>query len=66
MNLHEYQAKELFERYGMPVSKRSLITNKENIEDPHQINFSDGCVAKVQAHTGQRQGREGSTAQLKM
>jgi len=55
MNLHEYQAKELFERYGMPVSKRSLITNKENIEDAlNQINFSDGCVAKVQAHTGGR------------
>jgi len=55
MNLHEYQAKELFEKYGMPVSKRSLITNKENIEDAlNQINFSDGCVAKVQAHTGGR------------
>ena len=55
MNLHEYQAKELFERYGMPVSKRSVITNKENIEDAlNQINFSDGCVAKVQAHTGGR------------
>jgi len=55
MNLHEYQAKELFEKYGMPVSKRSLITNKENIENAlNQINFSDGCVAKVQAHTGGR------------
>jgi len=55
MNLHEYQAKELFEKYGMPVSKRSVITNKENIEDAlNQINFSDGCVAKVQAHTGGR------------
>ena len=69
MNLHEYQAKELFERYGMPVSKRSLITNKENIEDAlNQINFSDGCVAKVQAHTGGR-GKVGGlnyAAQLKM
>ncbi len=69
MNLHEYQAKELFERYGMPVSKRSLITNKENIEDAlNQINFSDGCVAKVQAHTGGR-GKVGGglnyAAQLK-
>ena len=72
MNLHEYQAKELFERYGMPVSKRSVITNKENIEDAlNQINFSDGCVAKVQAHTSNwreeaRSAGLNYAAQLKM
>lgn len=55
MNLHEYQAKEIFERYGLPVSKRSLIKSESEIEDAiNQIDFSNGCVAKVQAHTGGR------------
>ena len=55
MNLHEYQAKELFEEYGLPVSKRGVITNKNQIDDAlSHINFRDGCVAKVQAHTGGR------------
>jgi len=55
MNLHEYQAKELFEEYGLPVSKRGVITNKNQIDDAlSHINFLDGCVAKVQAHTGGR------------
>ena len=55
MNLHEYQAKEIFERYGLPVSKRSLIRSELEIDDAiNQIDFSNGCVAKVQAHTGGR------------
>ena len=55
MNLHEYQAKELFEEYGLPVSKRGVITNKNQIDDAlSHIDFRDGCVAKVQAHTGGR------------
>jgi len=55
MNLHEYQAKEIFERYGLPVSKRSLIKSESEIDDAiNQIDFSNGCVAKVQAHTGGR------------
>ena len=55
MNLHEYQAKEIFERYGLPVSKRSLIKSESEIDEAiNQINFSNGCVAKVQAHTGGR------------
>ena len=55
MNLHEYQAKEIFERYGLPVSKRSLIKSESEIDNAiNQIDFSNGCVAKVQAHTGGR------------
>ena len=33
MNLHEFQAKEFFELYDLPVSKRSIITKKEDIEE---------------------------------
>ena len=55
MNLHEYQSKELFELYNLPVSKRGLITKLSDIDEAlEKIDFSNGCVAKVQAHTGGR------------
>ena len=55
MNLHEFQAKEFFELYDLPVSKRSIITKKEDIKSAFSaIDSSKGCVAKVQAHTGGR------------
>ena len=55
MNLHEFQAKELFESYDLPVSKRGLIKKLSDIDDAiTSIDFSNGCVAKVQAHTGGR------------
>ena len=55
MNLHEFQAKEFFELYDLPVSKRSIITKKEDIKSAFSaIDSSNGCVAKVQAHTGGR------------
>ncbi|MEC8097079.1 MAG: ADP-forming succinate--CoA ligase subunit beta [Pseudomonadota bacterium] len=55
MNLHEYQAKELFEEYDLPVSRRGIISKKDQIQEAlESINFSNGCVAKVQAHTGGR------------
>ena len=55
MNLHEYQSKELFELYNLPVSKRGLITKLSDIDEAiENIDFSNGCVAKVQAHTGGR------------
>ena len=55
MNLHEYQAKALFEEYDLPVSRRGIISEKDQIQEAlESINFSNGCVAKVQAHTGGR------------
>ena len=55
MNLHEYQSKELLELYNLPVSKRGLITKLSDIDQAiEKIDFSNGCVAKVQAHTGGR------------
>ena len=33
MNLHEYQSKELFELYNLPVSKRGLITKLSDIDE---------------------------------
>ena len=55
MNLHEYQSKELFELYNLPVSKRGLIRKLSDVEKAiEKIDFTNGCVAKVQAHTGGR------------
>ena len=55
MNLHEFQAKELFESYDLPVSKRGLIKKLSDVDSAiASIDFSNGCVAKVQAHTGGR------------
>ena len=55
MNLHEFQAKELFESYDLPVSKRGLIRKLSGVDSAiASIDFSNGCVAKVQAHTGGR------------
>ena len=55
MNLHEFQAKELFESYDLPVSKRGLIRKLSDVDNAiASIDFSNGCVAKVQAHTGGR------------
>ena len=44
MNLHEYQSKELFELYNLPVSKRGLITKLSDIDEAlEKIDFSNGC-----------------------
>ena len=66
MNLHEYQSKELFELYNLPVSKRGLITKLSDIDEAiEKIDFSNGCVAKVQAHTGGR-GKVGGVQLLSL
>ena len=41
MNLHEYQSKELFELYNLPVSKRGLITKLSDIDEALEkiVNF---------------------------
>ena len=41
MNLHEFQAKELFESYDLPVSKRGLIKKLSDIDSAiTSIDFS--------------------------
>ena len=51
MNLHEYQSKELFELYNLPVSKRGLITKLSDIDEAiEKIDFSNGVLQKFK-HT---------------
>ncbi len=54
MNIHEYQAKQLFEKYGIPCPKGHATSSKEEFEsciDP----LGDGLiVVKSQIHAGGR------------
>ncbi|MFD1384880.1 ADP-forming succinate--CoA ligase subunit beta [Rhodanobacter aciditrophus] len=54
MNLHEYQAKQLFAEYGLPVSKGYAVdTPEEAVEAAKKIG-GDKWVVKAQVHAGGR------------
>jgi len=54
MNFHEYQAKELFEQYGIPVPRGELATTAEEaVAAAEKIGGSE-WVIKAQVHAGGR------------
>lgn len=54
MKVHEYQAKDLFAKYGMPVDKHLLAHSAdEAVEAYHQLGLKT-VVIKAQVHTGGR------------
>ena len=54
MNLHEYQGKDLFSNYNLPVSKRKIVFNANDvIEACNEIGGSK-WVVKAQVHAGGR------------
>lgn len=54
MNLHEYQAKDLFAHYGLPVAAHGLVRQTSDITTAlHQVE-TEQVVAKVQVHAGGR------------
>ena len=54
MNLHEYQAKQLFAEYGLPVSKGIAVdSGAEAVEAAKEIG-GDRWVVKAQVHAGGR------------
>jgi succinyl-CoA synthetase beta subunit len=54
MNLHEYQAKQLFAEYGLPVSRGEVAsTPDEAVAAANKIG-GDRWVVKVQVHAGGR------------
>jgi succinyl-CoA synthetase beta subunit len=64
MNLHEYQGKQLFAEYGLPVSKGYAVdTPKEAIEAADMIG-GDMWVVKAQVHAGGR-GKAGGVKLVK-
>ena len=54
MNLHEYQGKKLFTKFGLPVSKNKVITSAEDAFNACRDIGGSKWVAKVQVHAGGR------------
>lgn len=54
MNFHEYQAKELFEHYGIPVPRGELATTAEEAVQAAEKMGGSEWVIKAQVHAGGR------------
>ena len=54
MKIHEYQAKELFHEYGIPVPKGRMCTQEDSIRDAVAWVGGDAWVIKAQVHAGGR------------
>ena len=54
MNLHEYQGKELFAKFGLPVSKNRVITSAEDAVNACRDIGGNKWVVKAQVHAGGR------------
>lgn len=56
MNIHEYQAKEIFKKYGIPVGKNILVYSAEEAFKAAQelALIGGGVVVKAQVHAGGR------------
>ncbi|WP_394752311.1 ADP-forming succinate--CoA ligase subunit beta [Crenothrix sp.] len=54
MNIHEYQAKQLFLNYGIPIPDGKLAISAENASQVAQELGGDGWVVKAQIHAGGR------------
>ena len=54
MNLHEYQGKELFAKFGLPVSKNKVITSADDVVNACRDIGGNKWVVKAQVHAGGR------------
>jgi succinyl-CoA synthetase beta subunit len=57
MKIHEYQARDMFRKYNIPVTARFLIEDKSQIKLAVENVFNEGgkgCVVKAQIHAGGR------------
>ena len=63
MNLHEYQAKQLFADYGLPVSKGFAVDTPEDAAEACKKIGGDKWVVKAQVHAGGR-GKAGGVKPL--
>ncbi|WP_456269930.1 ADP-forming succinate--CoA ligase subunit beta [Kushneria sp. AK178] len=64
MNLHEYQSKQLFADYGLPVSKGYAVDSPEEAAKACQKIGGDRWVVKAQVHAGGR-GKAGGVKLVK-
>ncbi len=61
MNLHEYQAKQLFTRYGIPVPRGVTVTGKGQVDAALAELGGSRWAVKAQVHAGGR-GKAGGVA----
>jgi succinyl-CoA synthetase beta subunit len=54
MNIHEYQAKEIFRRFGIPVPAGAVATTPEEAETIARSLQADEIAVKAQIHAGGR------------
>ena len=64
MNLHEYQGKQLFAEYGLPVSRSIAADTPEQAAEACDTLGGDAWVVKVQVHAGGR-GKAGGVKLVK-
>ncbi|MDK2125539.1 ADP-forming succinate--CoA ligase subunit beta [Parachitinimonas caeni] len=64
MNLHEYQAKDLLAKYGLPVQKGILATSPTEAADAFRSMGGKFAVVKAQVHAGGR-GKAGGVKVVK-
>ncbi len=64
MNLHEYQGKQLFAEYGLPVSKGYAVDTPQEAADAADKIGGDMWVVKAQVHAGGR-GKAGGVKLVK-
>lgn len=54
MNTHEYQAKHVLKKYGIPTSPFVIVTRVEEIDDAISSLNLEAAVVKIQVHAGGR------------
>ncbi|MCB4812216.1 ADP-forming succinate--CoA ligase subunit beta [Methylovorus menthalis] len=64
MNLHEYQAKSLLQRYGLPIPQSQVAENPQSAVEAAKSIGGDAWVVKAQIHAGGR-GKAGGVKVVK-
>src|SRR5690606_15988788 len=68
MNIHEYQGKQLFARYGIPISQGTVAFSVAAAEAAAKVSIAatggEVCVVKAQIHAGGR-GKGGGVKVVK-
>src|SRR4051812_20387624 len=54
MKIHEYQGKEIFQKYGVPVPRGILVNSPEEAEKAARTLGTKVTVVKAQIHAGGR------------
>ncbi len=54
MNVHEYQAKQIFREYGIPVPNGGMCSREDSVREAVQALGGDLWVVKAQVHAGGR------------